>query len=215
MLRTETVERGTFELLKTLMQDEKLSDFILAGGTNLALQIGHRLSIDLDLFPNISFDAQKLAQYLTEKYQFAPIRVTENDTATGLIQGVKVEFIAHIYPQLYPPFVDEGVRMYSLSDIAAMKLLVISDNGTRLKDFVDIAYLSTKMSLMDMLLAYKEKYNRPNYFHALRGLSYFEDIVFETRIDLCNGKKFNWKKIEKRIREMIKFETKVFETEPL
>jgi hypothetical protein len=197
------------------MCDEKLSDFILAGGTNLALQIGHRKSEDLDLFPNISFDAQKLEQHLTENYQFIPIRMMEKNTATGLIQGIKVDFVAHIYPLLQPPFVDEGVRMYSLQDIACMKLLAISDNDTRLKDFVDITYLSTKMSLNEMLLLYQEKYNRPNYFHAIRGLSYFEDIDFSAPIELCNGKRFEWKKIEQRIRDMIKFENKIFETLPM
>ena len=215
MLQKTTVERSTFELLKSLMRDEKLSDFILAGGTNLALQIGHRKSVDLDLFPNISFDAKRLEQYLIEKYNFTPLRVMEKDTVTGTIQSIKIDMVAHIYPLLYPPFVDEDIRMYSLQDIACMKLVAISDNGTRLKDFVDIAYLSTKISLKNMLLLYEKKYNRPNYFHALRGLSYFEDIDFNTFIDLCNGKQFKWEKIEQRIRDMIKFETKIFETEPI
>ena len=215
MLQTKTVERGLFELLKKIMNNEYLSDFILAGGTNLALQIGHRKSIDLDLFPNVSFDSQKLAQHLTEKYNFSPRQVLEKDTTLGNIDGIKVDFVAHIYPKLYPPVVVDGVRMYSLQDIACMKLVAISDNGTRLKDFVDIAYLSTKMSLMDMLFAYEKKYNRPNYFHAVRGLSYFEDIDFKTSIDLCGDKQFEWGKIEKRIREMIKFENKIFETEPI
>jgi hypothetical protein len=215
MLQTTTIERGTLELLKILMHDEKLSDFFLAGGTNLALQIGHRKSNDLDLFPNISFDAQNLEQYLTKKYHFIPIRVKEKDTATGSIDNVRVDFVAHIYPLLQPVFVDEGVRMYSLQDIVAMKLVAISDNGTRLKDFVDIAYLSTIMSLNTMLLLYEKKYSRPNYFHALRGLSYYDDINFSVQVDLCSGKPFDWKKIEKRIKEMIKFENKIFETPPI
>jgi hypothetical protein len=215
MLQTSTVERETLELLKRLMDDERLSDFFLAGGTNLALQLGHRKSIDLDLFPNKSFNAQQLEQYLTEKYNFTPIRVMEKDTVTGFIQGVKVDFIAHIYPFIQPPFVDEAIRMYSIQDVACMKLVAISDNGTRLKDFVDIAYLSTKMSLIDMLFSYKRKYNRPNYFHALRGLSYFDEIDFNVPIHLCNEAKFEWKKIEHRIREMIKNENKIFEKEPI
>ena len=55
MLQTTTVEKGTYELLKKLMKDDFLSDFLLAGGTNLALQIGHRRSVDLDLFSYKSF----------------------------------------------------------------------------------------------------------------------------------------------------------------
>ena len=215
MLQTETVERSTFELLKMLMNDERLSDFILAGGTNLALQIGHRKSVDLDLFTYQAFETEELIDYLQKQYDLQVDRKKERSTIVGRIAEVKIDMIAHIYPLLQPPFVEDEIRMYSLQDIVCMKLVAISDNGTRLKDFVDIAYLSTKMSLNNMLFLYEKKYNHPNYFHALRGLSYFEDIDFSTTIDLCNGKQFKWEKIEQRIREMIKFETKIFETEPI
>jgi len=214
MLRTETVERTTFELLKKLMQDEKLSDFFLVGGTNLALQLGHRLSIDLDLFAYIPFETEYLVNHLINVYDIQTERVRGENTIVGRIAGVKVDMIAHIYPPLQNPIIVEGVRMYSLQDIAAMKLVAISDNGTRLKDFVDIAYLSTQMSLVQMLEYYATKYRNASPIHALRGLAYFGDINFDESIALCNGKKFNWKKIEQRIRDMIKFETKVFETEP-
>ncbi|MCL2131592.1 MAG: nucleotidyl transferase AbiEii/AbiGii toxin family protein [Lentimicrobiaceae bacterium] len=197
------------------MQDEHLSDFILAGGTNLALQIGHRKSVDLDMFAHKSFETEHLIDYLHKRYAMQVDVRKERDTIIGSIDGIKVDMIAHIYPLLHPPLIDESVRMYSLLDIACMKLVAISDNGTRLKDFADIAYLSTRISLLDMLLAYERKYNRPNYFHAIKGLSYFEDIDFNTSIILCNGKQFEWKKIEQRIRDMIKFENKIFETEPI
>jgi hypothetical protein len=196
------------------MQDEKLSDFILAGGTNLALRLGHRKSVDLDLFPHKSFDGHDLQQYLTEKYHFESDFVRERDTVKGLINGIKVDFVAHIYPLLNEPVVEEGIRMYSLNDIAAMKLVAISDNGSRLKDFVDMTYLSTKMSLTEMLSSYAGKYKNANAMHALRGLSYFGDIDFNTKIELTHGR-FEWPKIEKRIREMIKYENKTFETFPI
>jgi len=81
------------------------------------------------------------------------------------------------------------------------------------KDFVDIAFLSTKMSLIEMLTCYQKKYDRPNFYHAVKGLSYFDDIDFDTTIDLINST-FSWKKIEKRIREMIKYENRIFENVP-
>jgi hypothetical protein len=215
MLQTSTVEAKTFQLLKRLMSDERLSDFILAGGTNLALQIGHRKSYDLDMFPNVSFDAHELEQYLIEKYGFVRQRVTEKNTVVGFIQDVKVDFVAHIYPLLQEPVVEDGIRLYSLPDIASMKLVAISDSGKRLKDFVDLAYLSTIMSLRQMLESYAAKYPGGSPIHAARGFGFFEDIKFDVEINLCNGKKFEWKKIEKRIREMFKYETKIFETAPI
>ena len=213
MLQTATVEKETYELLKKLMKDDFLSDFLLAGGTNLALQIGHRKSIDLDLFSYKSFDAHALEKHLKKNYNFVARRVFDVDTVLCYIDDIKVDIVAHIYPLLNPPFIEDEIRLYSLQDIACMKLVAISDNGTRLKDFVDAAYLSTKMSLMDMLTCYQTKYDRPNYYHAVKGLSYFNDINFDTSIDLIDHK-FNWKKIEKRIREMIKYENKVFDTFP-
>ena len=213
MLQTATVERRTYELLKKLMRDDLLSDFLLAGGTNLALQIGHRRSIDLDLFSFKSFDAQKLEKHLHENYNFVTLRAFDINTIIGYIDDIKIDFVAHIYPLLNPPVLEDEIRFYSLQDIACMKLLAISDNGTRLKDFVDIAFLSTQMSLIEMLTCYQKKYNRPNFYHAVKGLSYFDEIDFDTTIDLINGA-FDWKKIEKRIRAMIKYENRVFEAAP-
>jgi len=215
MLQTSTVERSTFELLKKLMQDEKLSNFILAGGTNLALQIGHRKSIDLDLFTYVQFETEKLINHLLQQYDILIERKKERNTIVGYIAGIKVDMIAHIYPLLQKSIVDEDVRMYSLLDIACMKLVAISDNGTRLKDFVDIAYLSTKMSLSQMLTGYATKYTNTSPLLAAKSLVYFGDINFDTKIDLCCNKPFKWEKIEERIREMIKFENKVFETMPI
>jgi predicted nucleotidyltransferase component of viral defense system len=212
MLQTETVEKQTFELLKRLMQDPFLSNFLLAGGTSLALQLGHRKSIDLDMFAYQEFDALEMEKHFLDNYNFVARRVFEKNTVLGYIDGIKVDFVSHLYPLLNQPFIEDDIRMYSLQDIACMKLVAISDNGTRLKDFVDIAFLSTKMSLNEMLSAYSKKYNRSNYFHAVKGLSYFGDIDFNVQIDLANNKKFDWEKIEKRIIEMIKFENKIFES---
>ena len=68
MLRKETVSEPTLELLKTLMQDDLFKDFFLVGGTALALQIGHRLSIDIDLFSMNSFDEEDMLSAIEDKY---------------------------------------------------------------------------------------------------------------------------------------------------
>jgi hypothetical protein len=197
------------------MSDERLSDFILAGGTNLALQIGHRKSYDLDMFPYKPFETAELIEYLKKQYDFQPEMIKERNTIIGYIEGVKVDFVAHIYPPLQEPIIEDGIRLYSLPDIACMKLNATGQNGTRLKDFVDLAYMSMKMSLKEMIDCFVAKYPNTSPFQALKGLAYFNEINFEAKIDLCNGKKFEWKKIEKRISEMFKYETKIFETEPI
>ena len=214
MLHTAAVEASTLGLLTRLMQDQRISDFQLAGGTNLALRLGHRKSIDLDLFTYQHFDAISLAEYLTQHYQFEKTDVRDEDTVKGYIDDIKVDMIAHIYPPVDELVVlDHVIRMYGYRDIAAMKLAAVSDNGKRLKDFVDIAYLSSIMSLNQMLEAYALKYKNSSTLHAIRGLSYFDDIVFDVTIDLIHNS-FSWKAIKKRLYEMIKYENRIFETIP-
>jgi hypothetical protein len=196
------------------MNDANLSSFFLAGGTNLALRLGHRLSVDLDLFSINAFDGSELAGHLTEMYNFEPQIVRPSGTVKGWISGVKIDIIAHKYFLLKDIVVEDSVRLYSLEDVIAMKLNAISDNGTRLKDFVDIVFLSSCFSLKQMIQFYTEKYNASS-IRAYRGISYFNDIDFDADIELTNNRKFNWDKIQRRILQMIKYENKIFDKEPV
>jgi len=208
MLQKITVKEETFGLLKTLMLDENLKQFYLVGGTALALYMGHRKSIDLDLFSQEFFDIQKLEKYLMQTYGFRADRQTDA-TLIGTINSIKVDCIRYDYPLVEPINNCDEIRMYSIQDIAAMKLTAITQSGKRLKDFVDIAFLSTRLSLKEMLGAFEKKYPKTSVMSAVRGLTYYDDIVFSVQIDLINGV-FKWKVIEKRIKEMIKYPDKIF-----
>lgn len=96
MLHKETVQREIFKLLTSLMQDQELSAFNLAGGTALALLMGHRMSIDLDLFTPTFFDPQKLERHLIEKYNFQSSYL-RGYTLKGTIQHIKIDCIMHIF----------------------------------------------------------------------------------------------------------------------
>jgi predicted nucleotidyltransferase component of viral defense system len=189
------------------MADPNLSEFSLVGGTALSLYLGHRKSIDLDLFRKDSFSASALSLYLKEKYNFQE-DFQDNNTLKGFINDIKIDFITHKYENVKTIHTIEKLRLYSLEDIAAMKLNAIADNGTRLKDFVDIVCLSTKMSLNEMLESYQKKYPNTNAMRALRGLTYHADIMHEP-IDLIIGD-YNWNKVSQRIDEMIKNDTTKF-----
>lgn len=110
MLYKETVSSDTLELLTRLMHDPLLSDFFLVGGTALSLQIGHRRSIDLDLFTIKDFDENALLGEVEEKYNFYTDFQSKN-TLKGQIDGVKVDFISHKYLLINPLLVIEDVRM--------------------------------------------------------------------------------------------------------
>lgn len=137
------------------MRDPLLSDFFLVGGTALSLQIGHRRSIDLDLFTIKDFDENTLLNDIEEKYNFYTDFRSRN-TLKGQIDGVKVDFISHKYPLVGPLLTIEDVRMAGMQNIAAMKLNAIAGNGTRLKDFIDIAYISSFITLVQIVEAYQE-----------------------------------------------------------
>ncbi|MCK5568794.1 MAG: nucleotidyl transferase AbiEii/AbiGii toxin family protein [Spirochaetes bacterium] len=196
------------------MGDIRLSNHFLVGGTALALYMGHRLSFDLDLFTKEPFDEDSLEEYLVEKYDF--IRKTKfKNTLMGEINAIKVDFITHGYKLLEDlRITKEGIRICSLKDIAAMKLSDITGSGTRLKDFVDIAYLSTELSFNDMLNSYERKYETSSSVIAIRALTYFQDINLETNVKMINAK-YEWKKIEKRLNDMVKNNNEVFRSPPL
>jgi hypothetical protein len=212
MLHKETIEASTLELLTALMQDDALAAFILVGGTALALHVGHRKSIDLDLFSPTAFDSMELGRYMKEKYAFE-INATAKNTLTGFINGVKIDLLAHRYPYVEQPLFAEGVRLCSMKDIAAMKLNAITGNGTRIKDFIDVAWLSCKISLAEMLDAYQTKYET-NPCTALRSLLYFDDIILDEPVQLTDGSKPNWKNISKRIISMTNDRHKIFSSKP-
>jgi hypothetical protein len=196
------------------MQDENLALFSLAGGTALALYLGHRRSVDLDLFTPKSFDAKKLEYYLIKKYDFKSSFLAEN-TLKGTVNDVKIDCITYRYPHVEQPLITkEGIRLYSLKDIAAMKLSAIADDGTRLKDFIDIACLSTVLSFSDMLQVYQDKYKNVNPVRPVKGLTFFDDINFQEPIQMINGV-YKWEKIAQRLTNMLKKDKIIFSEYPI
>lgn len=213
MLHTETVARSTLELLKMLESESVMSNFNLAGETSLALYLGHRISVDLDLFTPESFDAGKLEIFLRDKYGFRT-DFMEKNTLKGTIDGVKIDCITHSYGYLEKPYTESDIRLYSMEDIVAMKLSAIADNGSRLKDFIDIAFLSTRFPFNSMLRLYERKFPGLNLIRPFKAITYFDDIDFEEDIVMLNGK-YDWKLIERRLIDMTQIQNKVFESFPL
>ncbi len=212
MLRKETVTPGTLELLKNLMAVQNLADFFLVGGTALSLQIGHRISIDIDLFSQNAFDENILFAYLESEKKLR-LNFLDRNTIKGQIDDIQVDLISHPYPLVDEIQVQEGIRLAGLKDISAMKLNAIVGSGSRLKDFVDIAFLSSYLSLEEMVGSYSYKYESRNPFITLKALSYHGDINHDEPIRFCTGS-YSWKSIESRIAQMMKFPAKMFPAAP-
>ncbi len=208
MLHTETVSETTLALINQLMLDQHLQDFYLVGGTALALQLGHRLSIDIDLFTELSFDSLNMGGYLKSKYK-AEVIYNGPNTFLGYINDIKIDLIAHIYPLINPVATVEGIRMVSLADIAAMKFNVIVQDGTRLKDFVDVSRLLQHVSLHNMLEAYEKKYGDVSGGIAKKALLYHEDIDFSVPIAYMKNHKQKWNAIKKQLKRAVQFPDKL------
>lgn len=210
MLHKETVESGTLELLKQLQKEPLLAAFNLVGGTALALRIGHRKSVDLDLFTREAFDLEELKALLIEKYNLQ-ISYARGQTLKGFIGGVMIDCIRYNYPHLCAPEVIEDIRLESIPDIIAMKLSAIAQNGTRIKDFIDIATLSYRYSLEEMLQFYTAKFPNANVMMPTKSLTYFAEIDFNESVVMTTGE-FTWAKVADRLIQMVKNPQKKFLT---
>ena len=212
MLHYETVLPATLELLKRLMADSNIPAFRLVGGTALALQMGHRLSVDIDLFSDESFDEVALREYLVLNYGFKTEFISK-ETLKGEINGVQVDCIAHKYHWIRPCIEEDAIRLTSIEDLCAMKLNAVSNSGKRVKDFIDIAYLSTRFSLQQMLGFFEEKYGESSLL-ALKAITFFDDINCNEPVMLSSKHPFNWKSIAKRLQDMNQYQLKVFTARP-
>ena len=173
MLQTQTVRSELLELLNNIMKSEIFSDFILVGGTALALQLGHRNSVDIDMFGHQEINAELFIKEL-QKFGNVEVKSTSKNILICEVNGVKVDFVNHIYPFLFDQLLIENVRMASIKDIAAMKLNAIEGRGSR-KDFVDLYFLLKEISLVEMIELYRQKYKNHNDFMMLQSLNYFYD----------------------------------------
>lgn len=201
MLQYQTVEPNTLELLRNIMQKDYLNQFVLVGGTALALQFGHRKSIDLDMFTISDFHTDKLIPILLQDYDLQLI-MQMPQTLIGNINGIKVDFIRFKYPFIRPIIEIDGIRMLSIEDIAPMKLDAITGRGSK-KDFFDLYYLLQQFSLDDIFTLYKEKYPHQTTFHVVRSLVYFEDAENDPN-PVVFDKKLTWTKVKKAITKEIK-----------
>ena len=167
------------QTLKALKERSLLEGFYLAGGTGLALQLGHRRSLDLDFFRQESFNDEQLLQQLQRFPEFS-LTCRDRQTLHVRINGVKVSFLGYDYPVLFPfsPFLE--VPVADPKDIGSMKISAIAGRGTR-RDFVDLYMVARQEGLKALLDLFQRKFAEANYnrVHVLKSLTYFDDADAE------------------------------------
>jgi predicted nucleotidyltransferase component of viral defense system len=177
MLQTQTIQPKLLELLTKIMSSEVFRGFNLVGGTSLALQIGHRFSIDIDMFGNCEVDEYEFIEELSKFGKPTILKKSKNIIIVS-IDGIKVDFVNYKYPLLEDIKTIENIRLVSDKDIAAMKLNAIAGRGSR-KDFIDLYFILQRFSLNEVISFYNEKYPDGSLFMVLKSLSYFEDADLE------------------------------------
>ena len=162
----------------------------------MSLQVGHRVSVDLDLFGGTGpLDSDVLTAIVNQLGAVETLTASQN-ILIFKVNGVKVDFVNYRYPLLRPIVETEGIRMASLADIAAMKLAAIAGRG-RKRDFTDLFFLMQHFSLSEMLDFYQKKYHDGNLFLVMKSLTYFDDA--DSDLDLQLLKSATWEQVKSTI----------------
>lgn len=174
MLSLQTVLPDTLELLKVLMQQPLLKDMRLVGGTSLALQYGHRRSVDLDFFGMTTEDVDELTGMMRECSKDLVKGSCTKRIKTYFLNGVKVDVVNYDYKWIDDVVEGGGLRLASPKDIAAMKVNAVMGRGTK-KDFIDVYFLLQHYSFDELIKFYLQKYTDGSEYRALLSMSYFAD----------------------------------------
>ena len=208
MLHYETIEPNTLQLLKRLQALPELANTRLVGGTALALQLGHRISVDLDLFGRWNDDVDF-------KVLFASVGHAEKSSSTPngkmqfyYIDDIKVDCVTYDMYQWIGTCVEEDdIRLADLTDIAAMKINAITNRGTR-KDFIDLFFLIRQFPFADIMRFYQRKYPDANLSLALRSMVYFVDAESQPMPKMLVS--FDWEECKREISSAVrKFVTSI------
>ncbi|MFA5777588.1 MAG: nucleotidyl transferase AbiEii/AbiGii toxin family protein [Parcubacteria group bacterium] len=198
-MQPNAINEKTRNVLEKLVSSVIASEFYLAGGTALAIQLGHRESVDLDFFSKENFSNSEIKKKLSEIGDFF-LSGEEEGTINGVLDGVKLSFLRYDYGQLYPFLEFEGLKLADERDIAAMKIDAISSRGSK-KDFVDLYFLMEKYNLTDLIEFFEKKFKNIKYnkLHILKSITFFDDAENEPVPVML--KKIGWEDVKNRISE--------------
>ena len=174
MLSFQTVLPDTLELLKVLMQQPLLTNMRLVGDTSLALQYGHRRSVDLDFFGHTTEDIDELTNMMHDCAGNVVLGNCTKRIKAYFLNNVKVDVVNYDYKWIDEPIVEDGLRLASPKDIAAMKVNAVMGRGTK-KDFIDVYFLLQHYTFEELMQFYLQKYTDGSVYRALLSMSYFAD----------------------------------------
>jgi len=206
-----TLPDSAQDTLAILGKQDYFKTTYLAGGSSLALQLGHRRSIDFDFFTNISFELIDVKNILNSIGKYTGQHEAPK-TMVGKFNEAKFSLFYYPYKLIAETKNYQGINLASLEDIASMKLVAITDRGTK-KDYVDLYFLSKKcFSIEKMFEFYDKKYHNfeLNKVTLLKALQYFDDANDSEMPEMIE--KVDWEDIKKFFeKETVKIAKKYLE----
>lgn len=184
----------TSKLLNLLKAKDLPNTSYLAGGTAIALQLGHRRSVDLDFFVRDYFSEDVWLQKLEQDFRFK-LRQKDKQTLLGTIGKAKFSLLGYNYPLLEDLLMFNQIPVASLPDLAAMKLSTILSRGTK-RDLIDIYFLAKKYGLKELFKFYDKKFGNLSDREVMikKALIYFEEADEDEMPDILVPT--DWKKIK-------------------
>lgn len=179
--------------------------FYLAGGTALAIQLGHRKSDDIDLFSQKPFNVEQFSHSILTLN--GVILAEDDGTIHALVDGVKVSLLYYPYKLLLPYTLFAGLNMASLEDTACMKIVALSQRAEK-KDFFDVYEILKMYKPVELKRMFLEKYGieKINCYHILKSFFYFDDAENSPEPVTHRGK--TWAEVKAYFRDNEKMLTK-------
>lgn len=172
----QTLTKKAKKNLVLLGQSKILKDAYLAGGTGVALQLGHRISVDLDFFTPKDFIPKIFSARLSQLGTFKEEQA-DKGTVLGIFEGVRFSLFVYRYPLLFKPLQYQSINIADIRDIAAMKIDAIATRGLK-RDFIDLYFIcKAGCSLTELFNFYERKYKNlaSNFIHIQKSLVFFDD----------------------------------------
>lgn len=202
-MHPKVLSKAAWKIVRSLVDGGLTASWTLAGGTALALQLGHRYSEDLDFFRAESFDPERMVDSLTSLGDVA-IHDRSTDTLHLALNGLRLSFMKAQAPLLFPGTPYRGLTVADPRDIAVMKVVAIGGHGNR-KDFVDVYFIIQGGGSIDGILALvRQRFTRIDYnaYHLLKSLVYFDDAESQPMPRMI--REVSWEEIKKTLTDAVR-----------
>ncbi len=197
-MHIECLPSHSRDILNRLKRTARIYRFILAGDTGLALQLGHRISVDLDFFTGRPFYTEKIFQEIKQLGLGPVVQKEEKGTLTIIVHGTKVSIFHYPYSFVEKKAEMDDISVASIIDIASMKIIAISQRGAK-RDFVDLYFILRNTPFWRIAENMIKRFgkDRINPVYIGKSMVYFNDADVDPDPRYCGKEKPDWEFIRK------------------